>query len=87
VVSGRFQSLPNPANQAANVRYELSRPCPVDVSVFDAGGRVVTRLVDAAQAPGLHSARWNSSQAPAGVYYCRIQAGEQIVTQPLVVEH
>lgn len=87
MVSGRFQSLPNPANQAANVRYELSRPCLVNASVFDAGGRVVARLVDAAQAPGRHSVCWNSSQAPAGVYYCRIQAGEQIVTQPLVVEH
>ena len=86
-MSGRFQSFPNPANQAANVRYELDRPCPVNVSVFDASGRVVAELVDAAQGVGEHSVRWNSSQAPSGVYYCRVQTGEQTVTQPMVVEH
>ena len=86
-MSGRFQNLPNPANQAASVRYELNRPCAVNVSVFDASGRVVAELVDAPQGAGEQSVRWNSSQAPAGVYYCRVQAGEQTVTQPLVVEH
>ena len=59
----------------------------MNVSVFDASGRVVAELVDASQGAGEQTVRWNSSQAPAGVYYCRIQAGEQTVTQPLVVEH
>ena len=77
--------MPNPANQAANVRYQLSYHCPVNVSVFDTSGRVVAELVDAPQAAGEQSVRWNSSQAPAGVYYCRMQAGEHIATRALVV--
>lgn len=86
-VARGFRVCPNPVDGQAIVRYDLTRESRVDARVFDAGGRLVTKLVDAEQTPGSHSVAWNSSAAPSGVYYCTIQTGNSTNTQTLVVRH
>ncbi len=82
-----LESFPSPADFRATVRYELGRTCPVTLSIHDAAGRRVAELVNTRQAPGAHSATWNSADVPAGVYYCILQAGGHATTRPLVVNH
>jgi hypothetical protein len=77
--------LPNPAKEMAELTYSLPVPRVVDLSVYDVQGRLVKRLVSGAKAPGFHTASWDASKFPSGVYFCRMTAGEFTQTRSLVV--
>jgi hypothetical protein len=68
---------PNPARSSSQVEYEIARRGPVRLSVYDAGGRLVRRLVDDDLAPGIHRARWDGrdrhgERVAAGVYFAKL---------------
>jgi len=72
--------LPNPVVRQALVRYEVPRNTTASVSVFDAGGRLVRRLVEGSFSAGEHQFSWDCTArdgrvvAP-GVYFVRLQTG------------
>jgi aminopeptidase N len=71
------QNRPNPFHPTTRIRYDLDRPGPATLVVFDAGGRRVVSLVDAVLPAGPGSVSWDGrdargrSAAP-GVYYYRL---------------
>lgn len=72
-------AFPNPFRDAATVRFSLAYPGPVDLSVYDARGRRVRRLVARQLDVGYHTAVWDGQDdagrgAPPGVYFCRLSA-------------
>jgi hypothetical protein len=75
-------AAPNPFNPATSVRYDLARAEIVTLRVYDAAGRLVRTLVDRVSQPaGRHEARWDGrtasgGAASAGVYCCRLTAGD-----------
>jgi hypothetical protein len=69
------QNRPNPFGQATAIRYSLPRSQRVRLSIFDAAGRKIARLVDghrpAGQAEVLWDGRDDQDQAVApGSYFC-----------------
>ncbi len=42
-------------------------------------------LLNEAQSPGQHTLYFDTSELPAGIYVIRLQAGEAVVTQKVVV--
>ncbi len=76
------QNYPNPFNQVTIIRYALSSPSRVRVSVFNIVGQEVRRLVDEAQPRGNHTARWDGRDAhgrevSSGLYLYRVTADSQ----------
>lgn len=60
------------------------------LTIFDAQGRQVRRLVEASLPPGLHLVSWDGRDAAgaavrAGVYFYRLEAGDRIETRKLTV--
>lgn len=81
---------PNPFNPRTVVRYELDRAAPVQLTIHDAAGRRVRTLFAGEQAAGRHEAFWDGrsdagAAAPSGVYFCRLEAGEQRQTVKLTL--
>jgi hypothetical protein len=74
------QNHPNPFNPATRITYFLPRTSPVRLNVFDRMGRLVAVLADGIQATGRHEATFYPDRLPAGVYYCRLQAGPSAST-------
>ncbi len=71
---------PNPFNPRTTVRFQLSQSGPVDISVFDAGGRRVRSLVSGAREAGSHDVVWDGrddhgNALSAGVYWMKMKAG------------
>jgi hypothetical protein len=66
---------PNPARGAFSVRYDVPRQAQVAVGIYDASGRLVRSLSDGEVSPGRYETRLPSGALPAGVYFCRMQAG------------
>jgi hypothetical protein len=84
------QNHPNPFNPVTEVPYAITAAGPVQLSVYDAAGHLVRRLVDGVQQAGRHSALWdgrdeNDSPAPSGVYFCRMRAGSYSETRRMVL--
>jgi len=67
---------PNPLHNWTVVEYQVPIVAKTHVSVFDANGRMVGDLVNETKTPGFHSIRWRSEGLPAGIYFCRLQAGD-----------
>lgn len=83
---------PNPFNPAVNIRYDLPAAAKVTVEIYNLLGQRVARLADTVQPAGEHLLRWDAgaangagAEAPTGVYFLRVQAGEQVKTQKLLL--
>jgi hypothetical protein len=88
------QNWPNPFNPVTSIRFvvpERGSPVPVTLEVFDASGRLVRRLLDAAPLePGSHSATWDGrsetgEEAGSGVYFYRLSALGQSQSKKMVL--
>ncbi len=71
------QNFPNPFNPATTIPYEISRREKVSLTIYNLLGEIVATLVDGMQEPGSHTAVWNASEKPSGVYFYRIVTGDR----------
>jgi M6 family metalloprotease-like protein len=87
-----MQSRPNPFWKSAEIRYGLPRECMVSLEVFDLNGRKIATLASGRQGPGYKSVFWDGrgksgNRFPSGVYLYRLQAGNVVLKQKLVLMH
>jgi hypothetical protein len=75
-----LQNYPNPFNPGTTISYSISQPSNVKHAILDIQGRLISTIVERYQEAGKHSINWNSRDLPSGVYFCRIQANDQIKT-------
>ena len=85
-----LNSYPNPFNAVANISYNLSEPGPAILGIYDVNGRYVRELVNGGQAAGNHIVSWNGTdnhgrQVTSGVYFIRLLAGSETLTDRLVL--
>jgi hypothetical protein len=69
------QNWPNPFHLQTSVRYSLPEASRVLLEIYDVAGRRVGTLVDGSQGPGNYVIRWEPTDSPPGVYFCRIRVG------------
>jgi iron transport multicopper oxidase len=72
-------AYPNPFAGTTSMQMTLARSGPVNVTVFDASGRQVRRLVDGAFDPGSQRVVWDGrndagTRVPTGLYLVRMNA-------------
>ena len=80
------RNYPNPFRDATNVSYSLPEAVNVTLTVYDELGRTVATLADGEyKAAGTHTARFLARDLPAGVYHCRLSAGEYSAALMMVV--
>jgi hypothetical protein len=84
------QNFPNPFGPVTRIDYRLGEGGPVNLAVFDAGGRQVRALIRTVQGPGEYSVRWdgrddNGRSVTPGVYFYRLDSGQQSQTRKLIV--
>jgi hypothetical protein len=84
------QNVPNPFNPSTSIRYYLPEKCHVKITVYDASGRRIAALIDRAQPAGHYSIAWNGRDnlgrdASSGIYFCRLQAGNDVRSRKMVL--
>jgi hypothetical protein len=87
VLEGNY---PNPFNPATEIVYALPQQVHVILTVYDAAGREVRRLVNTSQAPGRYRVRWDGTDARgqsvrSGVYFYRLATDVWHKTQSMVL--
>jgi len=85
-----LQNYPNPFNPSTEIVYSLPRDTYVELKIFDALGRFVTRLADGFQCTGEYTQTWNGTNQegqdmPSGVYLCQLKTENQIQTNKLLL--
>ncbi|MEJ2545348.1 MAG: VIT domain-containing protein [Calditrichaceae bacterium] len=81
------QNYPNPFNPKTVIPYQLpdgENAYHVIIKIYDSLGRLVRVLVNESQGPGQYRVTWNSRNdngelVPSGIYFYRIEAGDQFV--------
>ncbi len=81
---------PNPVRDDMVLRYSLSRPGDIRLSVHDVAGRLVRTLAVGHAETGGHMVQWNvrdrsGRRVPAGSYFLRLQTGEDVATGTICV--
>jgi hypothetical protein len=89
-VSRLHPGYPNPFNPRTTIKFDLHKPGPVELAVFDVAGRLVKRLVHETRPAGNHEAVWNGRDsggrsAAAGVYFFRLKTTDTIQTQRMTL--
>ncbi|MBN1779622.1 aryl-sulfate sulfotransferase [bacterium] len=79
-------NYPNPFNHSTRIRYTIAEAGRVTLTIYDLLGREVDTLVDEIREPGTWSAVWNANTRSAGVYICRLTAGDFTETRKLVLQ-
>ena len=83
----RLESFPNPAGASTEIRYELPEDAMVQLNVYNLSGQLVERLVDSHQGSGIYSIQLATEEFPNGLYIYRLQVGEVVKSNKLIVQH
>lgn len=78
-------AYPNPFNPETWLRFQLPSGAPVHLTVYDAAGCAVAELADGWYATGSYRVAFDAYGLPAGVYLARLQAGNTVQTQKLIL--
>jgi len=69
--------IPNPFSESTIFRYELTESGPVEISLYDATGRLVQVEKVSAREPGQYEATIDGAGLPDGVYFLSVLTGQQ----------
>lgn len=79
------QNYPNPFNPVTQIQYGLPESGTVKLEVFDNIGRRVAVLVDQNQTAGWHTEMFDASHLSSGMYIYRLQQGNFVRTQKMML--
>ena len=81
---------PNPFSEFTNFTFDLDEATDVELVIYDLSGKVIRTLADREFESGTNQVRWdgnNNFGAPVavGVYFYRLEAGEFVKTNRIIV--
>ncbi len=79
------QNYPNPFNASTKISYSLAASSEVKLAVFDLLGREIQVLATGKKRAGKHEISFNPTDLPSGVYFYRLQVGNQRETKRLIL--
>lgn len=70
------QNYPNPFNPNTKISFSLPKAGIVNITVFDAAGRIISELTNSQFTAGVHSVDFDAGSLSSGVYLYKITAGD-----------
>lgn len=74
------QNYPNPFNPSTMINYSIPTDGNVKITVYNTLGKQVAVLVDEFQKSGSHAVRFANSNLSSGVYFYRVESGNNVKT-------
>jgi hypothetical protein len=79
------QNYPNPFNATTVLRYKMQDARHVSLRIFDTAGRLVDTLVDGWRSAGVHELTFDASDLPSGMYFAKLETGDYVRVQKIVM--
>ncbi|MDP4237293.1 MAG: T9SS type A sorting domain-containing protein, partial [Bacteroidota bacterium] len=77
---------PNPFSHITTFNYTVAEEGPVKFYIYDALGKVITRIVDQSQKQGAYTVTFDASSISGGTYVARLETGGTVVSRRVSVE-
>ena len=81
----KFEIYPNPMYGTGRVKYVLDQSGNVSINMYDVTGKMVKNIFSGQAAQGLQIVDFDSSDIPAGVYFCRLESDHLTQTQKVII--
>ena len=79
------QNFPNPFNPATVINYQLPISNNVVLKVYDVLGREVATLVNEVKEAGYYSTLFNAKNLPSGIFFARLQSGNDMQIKKMML--
>ena len=80
------QNYPNPFNPSTSIIFDIPKSADIRMVIYDAAGMEIAVLVNRKLDAGSYKFVWNStSHLSSGVYFCRMQAGNNYQVRKLLL--
>ena len=79
------QNYPNPFNPTTKITFELPTNGQVTLKVYNVSGVEVATLVNKNMESGRYDINFDATKLASGVYFYRLQFGNQVITRKMVV--
>jgi hypothetical protein len=80
------QNYPNPFGTSTTITYSVPVKSKVEMTVFDAGGRMIERIENEDRPAGTYSVTFQAGQLPKGTYYYRFSANDFVKTRKFIIQ-
>ena len=80
-----FQNFPNPFNPTTKIRFDIASQTEVNLRIYDVVGKEIKTLVDQIMQPGRYEYLFNADNLPSGVYFYRIETGEFLEINKMII--
>jgi uncharacterized protein YuzE len=78
-------AYPNPFNPVTSISYTLSGMDHVTLSVYNLTGQLIETLIDDKQDAGNYTLTWDAALLPSGMYFLRMETGNEMFHQKLML--
>jgi len=82
---GLSQNYPNPFNPVTTIPYSLKTSGKVRLSVYDMMGKEIAVLVDGIRPAGSYTAAFSGSNLSSGIYFCKLQTADNVMTTKMTL--
>ncbi len=80
-----YQNFPNPFNPLTQIEFDIAKNGFVNLIIFDAAGKEITKLVNGDLTAGRYSVDWNAGSYPSGAYFYSLVTGDFIKTGKMIL--
>jgi len=79
------QNYPNPFNSSTVISFSIPTNESVKLSIYNLHGIKITDLCNDRYTSGIYSIQWDGKNVPSGIYFIRLQVGQQIRTKKAIL--
>jgi len=76
---------PNPFNPTTSISFSISQSDIVSLNIYDITGKLITTLINEQLNIGYHSIDWDGTNYSSGMYLVKMESGEYVETQKLLL--
>lgn len=82
----RLSIAPNPSAGATTISFEIKTPSKLDLSVYDARGKLVKNLIrDNFYESGNHQIKYEPADADLGLFYVILKNDQELISKKLII--
>ena len=78
-------NYPNPFNPSTTIDFTLPEQSNAKIVIYDALGNQVDVIADGVRSAGKYSVKWNASNYASGIYFYKLEAGNFVKVQKMIL--
>lgn len=80
-----LQIFPNPVMENAHIEFSITSKAFIKITIYDLNGKEIATLTNKLFQRGKHQLFWDASAFPNGIYFCKFEFEEQVLTKKIII--